>query len=453
MRAATPPAGAGLLWHLQRTIGLAAPVMLARAGLLIMTTVDAVMIGRVSGEGLAFYGLATAPFLFFMLTGIGALIGTVVLVSQAHGVGDLPRCGIIWRLGLVLAAVYAVPVTALLMTGPALLALLGQSPTLAAGGGEVLRAMSLGLLPMLVFAATSFFLEGLGRPGPGMVVMLAANVVNAWLNALFLFGWFGLPESGAAGAALATSLTRWLMAAALVIWVFRVADRATLGVHGPLRDGRAQFAKLVRLGVPIAVANGLESGAFSAMSMFAGWLGTVPAAAYLVCLNLASLIYMLALGLGTAASVRVGNAVGRGDGPGVAIAGWTAVGLGLAVTFVLAPALWLFRAEIAAAYTTDPAVIAHALPAVALLGVLIVVDAAQGILMGALRGTGDVRLPLAVQGIAYVVVAVPVGHVLAFTAGFGIEGLIGGLTAGLATAALLLGLRFLRVSRERLDAL
>lgn len=452
MRLAAAPSGAGLAWHLKRTLALAWPVMIARAGLLVMAVVDVVMIGRVSGPGLAHYGLAMAPFLFFMLTGTGLLVGTVVLVAQAHGAGQARRCGAAWRLGLLAATGYALPVTALLATGPVVMAWTGQAPELASAAGTVLQALAPGLLPMLLFTATSFLLEGLGRPAPGMVVMVVANVLNAALNALLLFGWWGLPEMGATGAALATTFTRWFMAATLVAFVLVRCDAVGLGLRGPLDDLRGELIRLLRLGVPIAGANALESAAFTTMSLLAGWLGAVAAAAYLVCSNLSSLIYMLTLGLSTAAAVRVGNAIGRRDRADVPLAGWAATGLGLALTLTLAPGIAAFRAEIAGFYTSDSAVVARAAPALWLAAGLIVVDAGQGVLIGALRGAGDVRVPLLIQVAAYLGVAVPVGYGLAFALGLGIAGLIAGLTAGLGTAMLLLAWRFVTVCRGALAA-
>jgi MATE family multidrug resistance protein len=440
-----------LAHHARATVALAWPVMLARAGMLIMAMVDAAMIGRVSGEGLAYYGVAMAPFLFFLLTGIGLLIGTVVLVSQARGEDDLPRCGVIWRLSLVAATLYAVVVTALLLPGPSVLALLGQEPGLAAAAGRVLQALALGMWPMLLFTATSLYLEGLGRPRPGMVVMLSANLLNAALNALFLFGWWRLPEGGAAGAALATSLTRWAMAAILIGYVLVLGVPARPG-KGRFHDARRQARKLVRLGLPVAGANALESSAFTTMSMFAGWLGTLPAAAYLVCLNFSALVYMLAIGVGTATAVRVGHAVGRRDAEAVPLAGWTGVGLGLAVMAAIAPLVLAFRAEIAAFYTGDAAVIGLAVPALSLVAVLLFADASQGILIGALRGAGDVRIPLAIQVIAYLGIAIPLGYTLGFVADLGIRGLILALFAGLSVAAALLALRFVVLVRGPIRA-
>ena len=427
--------------------------MLARAGLLVMALVDAAMIGRVSGPGLAHYGIAMAPFLFFLLVGTGLLIGTVVLVAQADGAGAPERAGVVWRLALVLALIVGTGFALLLWQGEALLELTRQPPELARDAGLVLRILGLGMVPMLLFVATSLMLEGLGKPRVGLVVMIGANLVNAGLNALVLWGPVDAVEGAAAEVAFATTATRWLMAIGVIAYTLLALDRRRFGLTGPLTDARAALRKLVRLGLPIAGANGLESFAFTTMSLLAGWLGTIEAAAYLICLNFSALVYMLALGLGTAASVRVGNAVGRGDGPNIATAGWVATALGLALTAVAAPLVLLFPDRIAALYTNDAMVVAHALPALMLVAFLLVVDAAQGILIGALRGAGDVRLPLAIQATAYVGVAVPLGYGLAFAAGHGIFGLITGLVAGLGTAAVLLAWRFREVSARGAGAL
>jgi MATE family multidrug resistance protein len=202
----------------------------------------------------------------------------------------------------------------------------------------------------------------------------------------------------------------------------------------------------------VAGANALESSAFTTMSMFAGWLGTLPAAAYLVCLNFSALVYMLAIGVGTATAVRVGHAVGRRDAEAVPLAGWTGVGLGLAVMAAIAPLVLAFRAEIAAFYTGDAAVIGLAVPALSLVAVLLFADASQGILIGALRGAGDVRIPLAIQVIAYLGIAIPLGYTLGFVADLGIRGLILALFAGLSVAAALLALRFVVLVRGPIRA-
>jgi multidrug resistance protein, MATE family len=191
--------------HVQRTLRLAGPVMLARAGLLVMISVDTIMCGRVAAQELAYYGIALAPHLGFVLVGIGLLMGTVVVTAQTDGAGRPAECGRIWRLGLLNGAVFGSSFGLLLLPGEAILVALGQAPAISRGGGAVLVMFALGMPAMLMFAATTFFLEGIGRSTPGMAVMAIANVVNFGLNYALMFEpW----QMGAAGAALATSIAR-----------------------------------------------------------------------------------------------------------------------------------------------------------------------------------------------------------------------------------------------------
>jgi multidrug resistance protein, MATE family len=347
--------------HVLRTLRLAGPVMLARAGLLVMVTVDTVMSGRVAAEQLAYYGIAIAPHLAFLLVGIGLLMGTVVVTAQTDGAGRPAECGRIWRLGLLNGATIGSLFGLLMLPGAPILLALGQDPAIAAGGGKVLTMFALGMPALLLFTATTFFLEGIGRSTPGMVVMAIANLPNFGLNYALMFEpW----QIGAVGAAVATSITRWFMFLALAAYVLAMRDRDRYGVAAPMAGRWVLEQKLIRLGWPIAVSFGLEHGAFFAAATFAGWLGAVPLAAYQIVLNTMGLIYMLAIGLATATAVRVGNAVGRRDRSGVAKAGWVGVGLGVAIMLCLMPVLYGSSGLLGRIYTEDLAVIALAAPRV-----------------------------------------------------------------------------------------
>jgi MATE family multidrug resistance protein len=431
--------------HVLRTVRLAGPVMLARAGLLIMISVDTIMCGRVGARELAYYGIALAPHLAFLLVGIGLLMGTVVVTAQTDGAGRPAECGRIWRLGLVNGATIGSLFGLLLLPGEAILLALGQAPAISKGGGAVLVMFALGLPAFLMFAATTFFLEGIGRSTPGMVVMAIANVVNFGLNYALMFEPWQL---GAAGAALATSITRWFMFLALAAYVLTMRDRDRYGVRAPMAGHWELEQKLVRLGWPIAVSFGLENGAFFAAATFAGWLGTVPLAAYQVVLNTMAVIYMLAIGIATATAVRVGNAVGRRDRPGLAKAGWVGVGLGIVVMLGLMPVLSGWSGHIARIYTTDPAVIAIAAPSLRLAAWILVADAIQGILTGALRGAADIWACIVVQFISFWLICIPLCYVLAHPLGLGVAGLLWGLFIGLLGAALLLAWRFQTLTRR-----
>jgi MATE family multidrug resistance protein len=398
--------------HVLRTLRLAGPVMLARAGLLVMISVDTIMCGRLAAEELAYYGIALSPHLGFVLVGIGLLMGTVVVTAQTDGAGRPAECGRIWRLGLINGAVFGTLFGLLLLPGEAILVALGQAPAISRGGGAVLVMFALGMPAMLMFAATTFFLEGIGRSTPGMVVMAIANLANFGLNYALMFEPWQL---GAAGAALATSITRWSMFLALAGHVLGMRDRDRYWVAAPMAGSWPLERKLLRLGWPIAVSFGLEHGAFFAAATFAGWLGAVPLAAYQIVLNTMGLIYMLAIGLATATAVRVGNAVGRRDRPGLAKAGWVGVGLGIAVMLCLFPVLYGWSGHIVRIYTADPAVIAIAAPGLGLAAWILVADASQGILTGALRGAADIWACIIVQFISFWLISIPSCYLFAHT--------------------------------------
>jgi multidrug resistance protein, MATE family len=257
---------------------------------------------------------------------------------------------------------------------------------------------------------------------------------------------------GAAGAVLATSITLWLMFLALAIRALLLTDRRELGIAAPLKGHGRLLGKILLLGLPVALSVGFETSAFSGASIIAGWIGKTPLAAYQLANNVTSFFYMLSLGLATAAAVRVGNAIGRGEAGNVSRAGWAAVHLVIGVMLVVGLGISQLREFIAGGYTDDPAVIMMASPVLAVLAVLVVFDGTQSVLMGALRGAGDVIVPTAIYAIAFGGCAVPLSYYLGYHQGRGAIGLVLGLVAGLLAAVILLGLRFIWVSHRPLSA-
>jgi MATE family multidrug resistance protein len=422
--------------------------MVARLGILMLVTVDTAMVGRVGVEELAWYALAMAPQVPMLLLGIGMLMGTLVLGAQAVGAGDEQRTGAIWKVSLVHALVLGLAFALACTAGEAILRLTGQEPHLAAGGGRVLAALGIGLPAMLLFAATSFFLESTGRAVPGMLVMLAANVLNAGLNWVLVYGNLGAPSLGAEGAALATTIVRWFMFAALAGYALWALDPERYGLRGGVRGAAALSRRLRRFGYPMGLAHALESAAFAAMTLFAGLAGAGQVAGFQVTFNLVAMVFMCAIGLAAASSIRVGNAVGRGDGEGVRHAGWVAAGLAVVLLGAVGATLAAAPTAFARLYSADPAVLAVAVPCILIAGAAVVPDGLQGVLMGALRGAGDVWPATALYCVAFWGVMVPAGYVMGVLRGGGAPALTASVLIGTLVASLLLGLRFRRVCRR-----
>jgi multidrug resistance protein, MATE family len=439
--------------HFRRTVELAWPVMLARAGILVMAAVDTIMTGRVGAAELAAYGLGNVPFVVFLLFGVGLLTGAVPLIAQADGAGRTADCGRYWRLSLRTALVFGLLGFLALVFAAPFLRLVGVEAELAAHGGRVALWFGLGLPFVLMHTASALFMEAIGRPLPGMILMAAANALNAGLNALLLYGWFGLPAMGAEGAALATTLARVFLCVGLGLVVLRFADAERYGVHRRVGAAFAAWRRLLGIGLPFALAQAAETTSFQAVSIFAAWLGTAELAAYQALNNMLALIFMLSLGIATAVSVRVGNAVGRGDAAGRGLAAWVGVILTLALTVLIAPLLIGGRELAAAVYLQEPEVRALAAAALPFLVLVLVFDGLQVVLLGALRGASDVWQPTLRLLAGCWLVLVPVAWLLGVRLGLALPGLLIAIAIGLLVVAILLGLRLRRVLARPIRAL
>jgi MATE family multidrug resistance protein len=446
------PAPITLRVHVRRTLQLAVPVMFARMGILLLIAVDTAMTGQLGAQELAWYALATAPQVPMMLFGIGMLMGTLVIGAHAVGAGREHETGQIWRISLLHALVIGLVFAVVCGAGETFLLLTGQEPLLASGGGRVLQMFGFGLPAILLHAATSFFLESTGRPGPGLVVMIVANLLNIALNWVFIYGNLGAPAMGAEGAALATTIVRWFMFLALTGYVFVALDRVRYGLQGPIESPTALSKRLRRFGYPMGLAHTVESSAFAAMTLFAGWLGASQVAGFQVTFNIVGMSFMAAIGFSAAASIRVSNAVGRGDALGVRAAGWIAVVLGGIVLGLIGLALALAPASFAGIYSSDPVILAVAIPCMLIAALAVVPDGIQGVLMGCLRGSGDVWPATALYCIAFWGVMVPSGYLLGVVNGGGAKSLTMAVFLGTIVASGFLGIRFHRVCRELLRA-
>ena len=448
LRPAPRPAAAGIAEHARRTLALAGPVIVARCGMLVMFTVDTVMTGQAGGDELAWLGIAFAPQITLMVIGIGLLSGTVVLVSQADGAGRRAECGQVLRIGLLNGLLLGLLWAAVLFEGEALLAFFGQGPALAAGGGRVMAMFAWGMPAIFLFVAASMFLEGIGRPLPGMAVALAANFVNAGLNWALIYGHAGSEAMGAGGAALATSIVRWLMFLALAAYVLAMADRRTYGVLRRIAAIGALQWRFLRLGVPMMLSYALETGAFMAIAMMAGHLGADAVAAYQATMNVNAFCFMVAIGMATATAVRVGNAIGRRDRRAMAAAGWVGTGLVFLAMLPLALLVAAFPESLASFYSVDGDVVALIAAALFVGAFLIPGDGLQAVLLGALRGAADIWPAACLGFVAFWVVMVPAAWLLGSHLQGGVPGLIWGEVAGISAAALLFAWRFRRIAQR-----
>ena len=434
--------------HVRGIVRLAVPVVATRTGILVLVAVDIAMTGRAGALELAYLSIGIAPQILLLLIGIGMLFGTAVLVSQADGAGEPHLCGQIWRLSAIHALGMGVVFGAMCFGGEWFFTLVGQENDIASGGGGVMRMFGWGMPAIFIAVSTWLFLEGIGRPVPGMVVIIGANVINVLLNWMFIYGNLGAPEMGATGAVLATTIVRWLMALVLLGYVLIMPCHERYCVRGTMKGAWARARVFRRIGVPFAIAQGIEASAFSAVILFAGYLGTASVGGYQIAQNLIALAFMCAIGIGTATGVRVGNAVGRGDQADVKWVGWTGTFV-VAVVMIFAGFLFFGAPRaLVRIYSRDVAVIEAAVPTVMVAAGMMIFDGAQGVLMSALRGAGDIWIPVLFHCIAFWGFMVPAAALFAFTLGLGTPGLMLGAWVGVLVASVLLALRFNLISHR-----
>jgi len=428
--------------HLSEMLRLAPAIVLARSGIIVMVLVDTIIVGRYSTLELGFLAMGMSLVQPIIVTSLGLIMGTLVLTAHYLGAGREHECGAVWRRSVNFSLMLGVGGGVICLFGEELLTLTGQSEELARAGGGVMRVFGYGLPAHLLFLATSFFLEGIRRPAPGLVCMIIANIINLVLNLVLVAGTDTIPAMGAEGAAWATTAARWFLAIAMAGYVLGMKDQSRFGVRLAPEGGWRAWSYQRRLGYATGVSLAVEAFAFTAIQQFAGWLGPEPLAAFTVAFYMLVICFMVALGIGTATSVRVGIAHGRGDYRDIALAGWTGVGLTVISMAFLGLFLGFFGEWVAGVFSSDAKIITAAAALIFWVAVALIVDGGQACMANALRGRQDVWIPCGIQTISFLVIMIPVTYVLVFPMGHGAAGLFQGVLIAGIVAMSLLGARF-----------
>jgi MATE family multidrug resistance protein len=431
------------------TLALALPIMAGHVSQMLMGITDSVMIGQVGKVPLAASAFAQSLFGVVFIIGLGLLLPVSVLVARAHGARQPRECAEYLRHGVVLALGVGVVEVAAMVVLANQLHRFGQPAEVVAAVNPFFLLIGVSLVPVYFFQALKQFSEALGRPWAPMAILLAAVVLNALLNWIFIYGQLGAPALGLTGSGVATLTARTVAAVALWWWLHAQPElRAEMPARWRGVLDRARLREMLGIGVPAAVQLLFEAGAFSAAALMMGWLGTVPLAAHQVALSCAAFTFMFPLGLATAASMRVSRALGEGRRDLLRPVGFGALGMGMAVMGAFAVGFMVAGRLIARGFTPEPEVVVLAAQLLVIAGVFQMFDGAQVIGAAALRGLTDVRVPTGITFVAYWVVALPGGWWLAFRTPLGPLGVWAGLAAGLACAAGLLGTRFARLTRS-----
>ena len=420
------------------TLRLALPLIIAEVGWMSMGVVDTIMVGRLPNSAIAIgaTGLGQSLYHVVAIFGSGLLLGMDTFVSQAYGREDLHHARGTLTNGLFLALL----LTPVLMTSvsfwPALMQHFGISVELVGPMRPFLMALNWGTLPLLGYFALRRYLQAVNVAIPIMFALVSANVVNAAGDWALIYGHLGFHAMGITGSGWSTCCARIYMLLVLAITLVAV-ERKRAVAHSaphwtePVRIDLARVYALLKLGAPAAGQILLEIGAFAAATALCARLGPVPLSGHEIALNCAAFTFMVPLGISSAAAVRVGQQLGRGDVEGARRAGWSAILIGVAFMACAGLAFFSGSKIIARAFSPDPIVISVGARLLLVAAAFQLFDGLQVVSTGALRGAGDTKTPMLANGIAYWLIGLPLGYFLCFRLGWGAAGVWTGLCAGL----------------------
>lgn len=425
-------------------ITLALPVVAVEMGMMAMHIVDTLFVGHLSATALAAVSLALAYYFTIVVIGMGTLVGLDALVSQAVGAGDTDAVRRAIQRGLLLAALLCIPLALILLPTASVLRTLQQPEEIIPIATRVVHISILGLPGALAFVVLRQTLQSMERLRPIIVTVVLANLINAACNWLLITGHLGAPALGVDGSAIASVIGRTSLPL-ILLWLGRDILWPLLRERDPRLFEIEPLRRMLRIGLPVGVQYLLEVGVFSAVALLMGVQATTSLAAHQVAISLASFTFMVPLGIGAAASVLVGQAIGRDDPDAARRAAVAALTAGLAAS-ALTTTLFLTIPELlASAYVTEAGVAVLAATLIPLAGVFQLFDGVQAVAGGALRGAADTRAAMIANILGFWAVGLPIGLTLAFRFGMGPRGLWWGLVAGLAAVATVLVVRlFLR---------
>jgi len=438
--------------ELTQTLKLATPMAATQLGQIAMMTTDLALLGRLGDHVVAGAALAHTVLFAAYTLGMGLVSAVAPLASQAFGARKPRFVRRAVRVGVWAALAAGVPLTALQLWSEDILLALGQPPASAELAGRYLLGLSWCLVPSWIFIALRNFMSAVNRPEPALWITLAAIPLNGLLAYGLIHGAFGLPRLDILGAGLATTVINVAMCAAAVWFAYTRHPFKKYRVLGRLwRADWALFGRLLLVGLPISGAFLLEFGLFAAAALLMGRIGNVALAAHAIALQTAAILYMVPFGISLAATVRVGQAVGRRDAEATRRAGFAAVGLAAVFMAAMTLSVVVFRDTVPLLFlgSETPARDTVALAATLLLlgATFSITDGVQSVAAGALRGLNDTRVPLLIAAFSFWVAGFAMSYVLGFPLGLGAVGVWIGLSIGTAVFALLLLWRFQALTR------
>ncbi|MGH9712409.1 MAG: MATE family efflux transporter [Candidatus Acidiferrales bacterium] len=419
-------------------VRLAIPLVLAELGWMTMGIVDTMMVGRQvhSAEAIGAVSLGSIIYMAVAIFGTGLMLGLDTLVSHSYGAGDVEDCHRSLVNGVYLSLALAPVLMGLIRLVEPILRSVNIEAAVLGQAIPYLRALNWGTLPLLLYFVFRRYLQGMNLAKPVMFALISANLVNLVGNWALIYGHLGLPAIGTVGSGWSTCIARLYMMAVLLVYAVYYDHLYKTGLRQTRRlPTFFRMWRLVQLGFPAAVQFGMEVGVFAVATTLIAKLGAVALASHQIALNTVSLTYMVPLGIASAAAVRVGQALGRGDAHAASRAGWTAMALGTGFMTCMGVLFLVVPQYIVRVYTPDPVVIHAAGSLLFVAAFFQLFDGMQTVATGALRGAGDTRTAMICHLFFYWAIGLPLGDYLCFRLGWGAPG----LWTGLSVALILIG--------------
>jgi multidrug resistance protein, MATE family len=415
---------------------LAAPLALAELGWMAMGIVDTIMAGPLGPAAVGAGILGNMVFYPLALSLTGLLLGMDTLVAQAFGARAMQDARHTLINGVWLGILVTPATVGLTLAAMPLMRAVGVNPHVMTECVPYMKALLWGMLPLFLFTAFRRYLQAVNIVKPVTFALVSANLINFVGNWILIYGHWGAPAMGLEGSGWTTSLSRWYMALAMlaaVLWEERKADWLVMALSW--RPDWTRIRELVSLGLPATGQIAFEGAIFGVVTVLAAKLDEVSLAAHGIAVQVVSTTFMVPLGVSSAAAVRVGHAVGRGDRRGVAVAGWA--GLFVAGAFMGAAGLllWIAPGFIVRRFIDDAAVVAAGVTLLRIAALFQLFDGLQIVATGALRGVGDTRTPMLVHLVCYWAIGMPIAYILCFPRGWGASG----IWLGLSIALILIG--------------
>ncbi|QAR30390.1 MATE family efflux transporter [Ornithobacterium rhinotracheale] len=449
--------------HIKKNFQIAWPVMLSQAGQIVVNVADNVMVGGLGGRfdtvenlqlgttALAGVALGNSVLFIIMSTAFGFSFGMSPLVAQADVQGRTNRGAKVFSHGLLLNLIITALLLVVLYCVEPLLFKMEQPPEVVQAAIPYIRIAGISIIPLMIFQSLRQLSEGLSLTLNVAIATIVANVLNIFFNYLFIYGNWGMPRLEIAGAALGTLISRIIMIVLLLVLMLKnPKTRMYLKAVSFKIFDKYIFRKLVSLGTPTALQMFFEMGTFSAAAFICGMAGTDQLAAHQIALNLASITFMLCIGISTAATVRVGNQWGMKHFQNLRKAGFSAIVMTMAIMSLSGISFIVFRHTLPEIYTEDLAVISIAAQLLIVAALFQLADGIQVTALGSLRGMQDVFIPAVITLVAYFVIALPLGYYLTIPREMGAFGMWIGLGLGLIFSAIALVLRFYLKTKQLL---